>query len=27
MFPELSEEQIEYVDRCVSETVGVEALA
>ena len=27
MFPELTEEQIEYVGRCVSETVGVEALA
>jgi dTDP-4-amino-4,6-dideoxygalactose transaminase len=25
MFPELTEEQIEYVARCVSETVGVEA--
>ena len=27
MFPELTEEQIEYVARCVSEAVGVEALA
>ncbi len=27
MFPELTEEQIEYVGRCVSETVGAEALA
>lgn len=26
MFPELTEEQIEYVARCVSEVVGVEAL-
>ena len=26
MFPELTEEQIEYVARCVSEAVGVEAL-
>jgi dTDP-4-amino-4,6-dideoxygalactose transaminase len=27
MFPELTEEQVEYVARCVSEAVGVEALA
>jgi dTDP-4-amino-4,6-dideoxygalactose transaminase len=27
MFPELTEDQIEYVGRCVSEAVGVEALA
>ena len=27
MFPELTEEQIEYVGRCVSEVVGVEAFA
>jgi dTDP-4-amino-4,6-dideoxygalactose transaminase len=27
MFPELTEEQIEYVARCVSEVVGVEAFA
>jgi dTDP-4-amino-4,6-dideoxygalactose transaminase len=27
MFPELTEDQIEYVSRCVSEAVGVEALA
>ena len=27
MFPELTEEQIEYIARCVSETVGVGALA
>jgi len=27
MFPELTEEQIEYVARCVSESVGVEAFA
>jgi len=27
MFPELTEEQIEYVTRCASELVGVEALA
>jgi dTDP-4-amino-4,6-dideoxygalactose transaminase len=26
MFPELTEEQIEYVGRCVSEVVGVGAL-
>jgi hypothetical protein len=26
MFPELTEEQIEYVVRCVSEAVGVGAL-
>jgi hypothetical protein len=26
MFPELTQEQIEYVARCVSETVGVGAL-
>ena len=26
MFPELTQEQIEYVARCVSEVVGVEAL-
>ena len=26
MFPELTEEQIEYVARCVSEAVGAEAL-
>jgi len=26
MFPELTEEQIEYVAHCVSETVGLEAL-
>jgi dTDP-4-amino-4,6-dideoxygalactose transaminase len=27
MFPELTEDQIEYVGRCVSEAVGVEVLA
>jgi dTDP-4-amino-4,6-dideoxygalactose transaminase len=27
MFPELTEEQVEYVARCVSEVVGVEAFA
>jgi len=27
MFPELTEEQIEYVAFCVGEAVGVEALA
>jgi dTDP-4-amino-4,6-dideoxygalactose transaminase len=27
MFPELTEEQVEYVARCVSEAVGLEALA
>ena len=27
MFPELTEEQIEYVARCVSEVVGAEVLA
>jgi len=26
MFPELTEEQTEYVARCVSEVTGVEAL-
>jgi len=26
MFPELTEEQIEYVAHCVSEAVGAEAL-
>jgi dTDP-4-amino-4,6-dideoxygalactose transaminase len=27
MFPELTEEQVEYVGRCVSEVVSVEAFA